>query len=89
MTKPVLAVDFDDVVAGFNQAFIKYHNENYGTNVQYADIVTYDMAQTYGADNSIIEERVFDFYHNHHDMIEPLDDAIEHLLMLKNNSGWK
>jgi uncharacterized HAD superfamily protein len=26
---------------------------------------------------------VFDFYHNHHDMIEPLYDAIEHLQLLR------
>lgn len=83
MPKPVLAIDFDDVVAGFNQAFIRYHNEHYGTDVRYEDIVSYDMAHTYGTDIVTIESRVFDFYHNHHDMIEPLHEAIVSLKALK------
>jgi 5'(3')-deoxyribonucleotidase len=84
MTKPVLAVDFDDVVAGFNQAFVQYHNHYYGTNVQYEGISSYDMTRTYGTDNETIEARVVDFYNNHHDMLEPLKDAIEHLKILRS-----
>ncbi|MBP6975175.1 MAG: hypothetical protein KBB54_04575 [Candidatus Pacebacteria bacterium] len=83
MTKPVLAVDFDDVVAGFNQAFIRYHNAYFGTTVQYEDIVSYDMALTYGTNTETIGARVVDFYHNHHDLIEPLYDAIENLEVLR------
>jgi uncharacterized HAD superfamily protein len=83
MPKPVLAVDFDDVVAGFNLAFSQWHNTHHGTAVAYADICSYDMAHMYGVDQHTIEHRVFDFCHHHHDLVEPLHDAVEHLQLLK------
>lgn len=84
MCKPVLAVDFDDVFAGFHQAFTSYHNDTYGTYIQYSDIISYNMAEIYGTDDETIISRVFDFYHNHHDLIEPIEDAIRHLWLLKD-----
>ncbi len=83
MPKPVLAVDFDDVVAGFNQAFARWHNEYYGTSVEYDDIYSYDMALTYSTDKETILHRVFEFSHHHHHRVEPLYDAIESLRVLK------
>ena len=87
MPKPVLAVDFDDVLAGFNLAFAKWHNEHYGTIVEYANIYSYDMALIYDTDANTIRHRVTDFSHNYHDLIEPLDDAAPHLRLLKERYG--
>jgi 5'(3')-deoxyribonucleotidase len=83
MAKPVLAVDFDDVVAGFNRAFVLWHNEHYGTTITYDGIYTYDMAVLYGTDNPTIHKRVMEFCHHYHDTIEPIEGAIENLRLLK------
>ena len=83
MTKAVLAVDFDDVIAGFNRAFVQYHNEHFGTAISYEGIYTYDMATLYDTDNQTIHQRVMEFCHQHHDRIEPIEGAIESLCKLK------
>jgi 5'(3')-deoxyribonucleotidase len=83
MKKPILAVDFDDVVADFNQAFITYHNNYHGTNMRYEDLASHDMSKTYGTDVQTMELRVIDFYYNHHDTIKPFTDAVAGLLELK------
>jgi uncharacterized HAD superfamily protein len=83
MPKPVLAVDFDDVVAGFNLAFSQWHNTHHGTAVTYEDIYSYDMAHMYGTDQHTANKRVFDFCHHHHDAVEPLHGAIAHLRLLR------
>lgn len=83
MTKPVIAVDFDDVVAGFHDAFLLYHNNHFGTDITYEGITSYDMSHTYGTDMDTILNRISDFYHNHHHTVSPLPDAIENLRMLK------
>jgi uncharacterized HAD superfamily protein len=83
-TKPVLAVDFDDVIAGFNQAFTDHCREHYGTNVPYESIFTYDMELLYGATREEIRRRVL-FSHYYHDTIEPIDGAIESLSRLSEH----
>ncbi len=83
MKKPVLAVDFDDVVAGFNAAFVQYNNEYFGTNIPYEGIYTYDMPLLYGVDSDTLHRRVMEFCHEHHDRIEPIEGALESLAELK------
>ena len=83
MTKPVLAVDFDDVIAGFHHAFTGFHNTHYGTNVAYEDVYCYDMALVYGTDQASINARIFEFHEHHHDTLEPIEGAIRNLRILK------
>jgi 5'(3')-deoxyribonucleotidase len=83
MAKPVLAVDFDDVVAGFNAAFVQYHNEQFGTAITYEGIYTYDMPLLYGSDIPTNHRRVMEFCHYYHDQIEPIEGALENLRKLK------
>ena len=83
MTKPVLAVDFDDVVAGFNAAFVLWHNEHHDTDITYDGIFTYDMAKLYGTDDPTIHRRVMRFCHEYHDRIEPVEGALESLSKLQ------
>jgi hypothetical protein len=76
----VVAVDFDDVVAAFNQAYIAHHNRQYGTPfVRYETVDTFDMAVLYGVDQQTIVDRVRKFCHDHHFEIWPWSGALEGL----------
>ncbi len=83
MAKPVLAVDFDDVVASFNQSFALYHNKYFGTSVRYEEIYTYRLEDIYQAEEAVFHGRVMDFSHHHHDTLEPLARAIDSLSKLQ------
>lgn len=72
---PVLAVDFDDVVAHFNATFAIYHNQTYGSDVSYTDICSYDMCQVWSLDHDTLIARVRDFCHTYHDQITPTHGA--------------
>lgn len=80
--KPVLTIDFDDVVVPFNLQFSIWHNEQYGTNVQYSDIYSYDMATIYGTDDTTIKKRVMRFSHQYHHRLQPLEGVRAHLTIL-------
>jgi len=74
MVRKVIAVDFDDVIAAFNQAYVKFHNRQYGSPVlSYADICTFDMAKLYGVSDQVIVERVRKFCHEYHHEILPCE----------------
>jgi|AntRauTorcE11897_2_1112592.scaffolds.fasta_scaffold42706_1 hypothetical protein len=75
-SKAVLAVDFDDVVASFNRAYVAFHNAMYGPPyVTYDQIVTFDMPTVYGVAIEEITRRVRIFCHEHHHTILPCPDA--------------
>lgn len=48
MTKPVMAVDLDDVLSGFMPALMRYHNGRYGTNLACENIHEYDFPKILG-----------------------------------------
>lgn len=70
--KKVIAVDFDDVIAMFNHAYVQHHNQTYKEPyITYELINTFDMAQLYGIDGQTVVSRVRNFCHEHHDTISP------------------
>lgn len=75
MKKPVIAIDFDDVVGDFNNAFANFHNKNFGTKIKYQDIIIFDMWTVYGVDLKTILQRIELFCHNHHETIIPIEGA--------------
>ena len=75
--KPVLAVDFDDVIANFNAAFSAFHNRVYGTSVEYNRIFSHDMHLVYECDESEMPARLDAFY-----------ESIEHADMKPIESAW-
>lgn len=60
--KPVVAVDFDDVVFDFNGGFIRWHNERYGTTVAYQDLFTHDMTVVWQLELEELLRRVDEFH---------------------------
>lgn len=73
--RPVVAVDFDDVIGGFNRAFYAWHNEHYGTNIAFHEIVSYDMPRLLGIDVAQLHRRVDRFVDECHHRILPLEGA--------------
>jgi uncharacterized HAD superfamily protein len=80
MKQAVIMVDFDDVVAAFNQAYVAHHNQYYQTPyLTYDDIRTFDMTTLYGVDQKTIISRVRRFCHEYHGEIMPWSGAAEGL----------
>jgi 5'(3')-deoxyribonucleotidase len=77
MTKlQVIALDFDDVVAAFNQAYVAHHNQFYiSPPIQFQNINTYDFTLLYGVDEKTMVGRVRKFCHHHHHEIWPYAGA--------------
>lgn len=63
-TKPVLAVDFDDILFDFNETFRNYHNTRYGTAYAFEDLKTYEIEKILGCDIPEKNRRILEFYHS-------------------------
>ena len=59
--KPTFASDFDDVILDFNGAFIAWHNEKYGTNMEYSRLYTHDMPKVWDEPLEVMLSRVDEF----------------------------
>lgn len=73
---PVLAVDFDDIIAGFNIAYPRWHDQHYGTNVSQHPITSFNMLETYGVTPDQLSERTRQFVHHFHDEI-PIHEGVQ------------
>jgi len=72
MSKRNLAIDFDDVIAAFNQAYIAHHNVMYAVPpLQFDGAHTYDLTELYGVDMQTMVKRMRRFCHEHHHEIAP------------------
>ena len=79
-----VAIDFDDVIAGFNQAFIPYMNGILGTEVTYETHRSFFFPDVYGVPLEQMLEHLADFCHNGgHDTITPIAGAAAALRLLE------
>ncbi len=62
--KPVLAVDFDDMVFDFNDTFRVYNGKHYDTHYEFHEIHTYNLAEVLGCAEDEKNRRVMEFYHS-------------------------
>ena len=83
MKKPVLAVDFDDVVNNFNHAFLFYNRNVHGATQTYDDLHTYDYCIDYAISEKEAHERIWHFCHTRHDSVKPITSVVEALRLLK------
>lgn len=56
--KPKVGIDFDDVLVDFVGTFLKWHNEEYGTNAKYTDHYAYPFSSSLGLDEEESAVRV-------------------------------
>lgn len=61
MLKPTLAIDIDDVLAGFVPAMLEFHNARYGTNLRREDVYSYKFWEVWGTSQDEAIRRVVEF----------------------------
>ncbi|KAJ3020487.1 UNVERIFIED_CONTAM: hypothetical protein HDU68_010158 [Siphonaria sp. JEL0065] len=61
-TKPVMAVDMDEVLCGTAQALVDFHNANYSTKLTVKDFVSYNYEEVWGGTKQEAVEKVLVFF---------------------------
>lgn len=75
--KPVLAVDFDDVLFPFMNRMVPHYNETYGTNFHIEDYKTFEFYDLWGGSREDAWDRVAAFFDCSHSGVDPLPGALE------------
>ena len=65
MKKPVVAVDIDEVLTPFLEAFIRFHNREYHTDLKVGDFKSYIFGHTLKVPEPEAVKRVLQFYKSH------------------------
>lgn len=88
-TKPVIAVDIDEVLGLLHEPIITYHNQVYGTGfVPYDPIGTYYLSEFAGYDHARIQAVMADFMLTEgFTQMAPLPGAVEALSRLAKDYG--
>ena len=74
----LIGVDLDEVLADLLSAFIRYHNEKYGTSLQREDFRSYDLWKAWGGTLEDAVQKVKDFYKtDYFRNINPVQGSIE------------
>ena len=83
MTKPVLAIDIDDVLYPFSKHFLMYANEKLGQNKTLTDMVSYRLDTLYSVSYLEIIDLLKDFMNEAFIMdLEPLPDSVAAIKLL-------
>jgi 5'(3')-deoxyribonucleotidase len=75
--KPVLAVDFDDVLFPFMDCFVPHYNDTYDANFSVDDYHTFEFHKVWGGTSERAFDCVAKFFHAPHDGIAPIKGAVE------------
>lgn len=79
-----VGIDFDDIVAGFNQAFIPYMNTILGTRVTYETHRSFYFPDVYGVPLEQMLEHLADFCHKGgHSSILPVPGSLAALQLMQ------
>lgn len=85
MSKPVIAVDVDEVLTPTQPALIEHHNQLHGTKLQLSDFHTYDFWEVWGGTK---EESIENFMlfteSDYFDRLPPMPGAMEVLTRLSH-----
>ena len=88
-TKPVIAVDVDDVLCQFIPALCKYHRRVKESNLQPSDFHCYIFRHVYGGTEPESHEFLSHFYNSKEfEQAEPIPHALETLTYLKNEKNF-
>ena len=76
MSKKIIAIDIDEVLFPFMDAFRVHHNKIYGTHYSQDDIVSYDLAKELGISVQGAVDRVYNFHQSDDNkLVSPLSAA--------------
>ncbi len=74
----VIAVDIDEILAGFIDYFVSYHNLTYQTKITKNDVFSFNLHEVFGVSREEIIMRMVKFGEEGHNFkIEPVPGAIE------------
>lgn len=62
----MIAVDFDDIIVDFVGCFVNYHNENYGSIINYDDVNEFSLEKVFNVSQEVIVDRLWKFVHTQH-----------------------
>lgn len=81
--KPVIGVDFDDVLFKCNEALADFHNTLYGTSYSVGDVTTFDLSTVWNCTPEETQERFDHFFrsafHHETEMVLGAKDALKAL----------
>lgn len=75
MSKPIVAVDIDEVLFPFLREFSAHHNQKYGTKLSQEDFWTYKFEEVMGVPIDEVLERIFRYHDVDYLGVEPIADA--------------
>ncbi len=82
-----IGVDLDDVLLNFNDSFLRFHNENYGTNFERKDVTQFEVEKLWSITALELQERFQKFYgSDQHKNAEPVEGAIDAIEELAKNN---
>jgi 5'(3')-deoxyribonucleotidase len=82
MGKEVLAVDIDEVLFPFMPEFVKFHNQEYGTQLTAGDFYCYDFDAVLGLPTLEVTNRIVDFIQRDWLHVPPIEAAEESIIRL-------
>ncbi len=86
MSKPVIAVDIDEVLAQHNVELVKYHNEQYGSTHTVEHYVSDHWSEIWGVDREEASKRAVAFHESGaHGRLTPVEGAFECLQQLSEH----
>lgn len=62
----IIGVDIDEVLADMTTFFVRFHNENYNTNVTRKDIHSFDLWKVVGGTQEDMARKFYEFYASKH-----------------------
>lgn len=78
-----IAVDLDEVLAQFINAYLEWHNKKYGTAVKRDDCHDYRLWYSLASSRKENEERITEFFNTrHYQSIKPVEGATEAILSI-------
>ena len=85
--KPILAIDIDETIAQLMPSLVNFHNEKYGEPHYHIDhFHTLAFHEVWGGTPEETTDKIEEYYLSHHFKgIEPIPDAKEYLIDLKNH----
>eukprot|EP00742_Colponemidia_sp_Colp-10_P001707 GILJ01001829.1.p2 GENE.GILJ01001829.1~~GILJ01001829.1.p2 ORF type:complete len:216 (-),score=29.20 GILJ01001829.1:1688-2296(-) len=86
MTKPVLAIDLDEVLGQFVVGLANFHNEAYGTSLKLMDFHSYTFMDVWGGTLEETQSKVNAFFKSgHFENLELVPGAIDALTCLSES----
>ncbi len=78
MNRPLIGLDFDDVLLHCFKHLIEFHNERYGTEHRFEEYTSYQPTTLWNCDYTEVMRRVKEYHESEHAKnVEPIEGAIE------------